>query len=167
MLAPRGMAGGIMTDIPKGDVLVVDDEPANVRRPRGGRVAALLGIALILTSAGGCGSPTPPPPDELETLQARVLQMIAEPVCQDVSQCRSVAFGSRLCGGPASYLVYSTQATDSAALAEVVAQYNQLAALRNQGFDVLGPCVFVEPPTLACDGFRCVGRGGLARPPAN
>ncbi len=122
--------------------------------------AALL-LALLFGVIAGCGANRgdsdfgQAPTESLDTLRATALELIGEPVCENVSQCRSIAFGSKPCGGPWSYVAYSTQATDSAKLAAAVAEYNGREAQLNRELGRASDCRFVGPPKLACVASRC------------
>ncbi len=129
------------------------------RRPPPGFVA-VLSVAAVITVIAACGTKTPVPADQrtthsLDSLRAEVRQLVAEPACDDANQCRSIAFGSKPCGGPWSYLVYSTQATDSAKLAAAVAQYNAREAQLNRELGRASDCRMVAPPRLDCVASRC------------
>lgn len=92
----------------------------------------------------------------LADLRAEVMRMIGDAGCTDVSQCRTIAFGAKPCGGPWQYLVYSTQATDSTALAAAVNRYNTQEAALNKSEGRMSDCSVVSPPTLKEVNGRCV-----------
>src|SRR4051812_43410739 len=54
---------------------------------------------------------------------ARIHALVGTPSCTDDSQCRSLAIGARPCGGPESYLAYSTARTSEAELRALGAIY--------------------------------------------
>src|ERR1700682_4458868 len=60
----------------------------------------------------------------LQQLREAVVRQGGEPRCSQRSQCRLQALGSKPCGGPRSYVAFSTAVTDSAALALAVQRYN-------------------------------------------
>jgi hypothetical protein len=91
----------------------------------------------------------------------RVVQTLtSDRACDDVSQCRAMAFGAKPCGGPWRYLVYSIRTTDSARLAEAVGAYNAAEAELNRQEGRMSDCRVVEMPTLACRMGACVAIGG-------
>jgi hypothetical protein len=92
----------------------------------------------------------------LPDLRAEVMRLIGDASCNDVSQCRTIAFGAKPCGGPWQYLVYSTAITDSTALAAAVARYNAREAEINRAEGRMSDCAFVAPPNLARVNGRCV-----------
>ena len=130
-----------------------------------GRAALLVALLIVLFTAG-CGTKKRPPPvresqneaESLDSLRAAVLELIDEPVCKSVSQCRSIAFGSKPCGGPWAYLAYSVETTDSVKLAGTVADYTTYEARLNREESRASDCRFVSPPRLACVTSRCSAR---------
>ena len=124
------------------------------------KFVALLSVAAVITFIVACGTKSPVPADQdtahsLDSLRTEVRQLVAEPACDDVNQCRSISFGSKPCGGPWSYLVYSTQATDSSKLAAAVAQYNGREAQLNRELGKVSDCRMVTPPKIDCVASRC------------
>lgn len=123
--------------------------------------SAAVGLLSVLVMVG-CAASAPAPSSQagargesLDTLRAAVLQLAGDPTCEDVSQCRSIAFGSKPCGGPWSYLVYSAQTTDSVSLAAAVSRYNRREAQLNRELGRASDCQVVLPPRLSCVSARC------------
>ena len=54
--------------------------------------------------------------------------------CGAIEDCRYVGIGAKPCGGPWAYTIYSTVATDSAALAERIGAYYAFEADINQRY---------------------------------
>ena len=106
--------------------------------------------------SGAPGTPDPRRAATLTDLRAEVTRMIGDAACSDISQCRTIAFGAKPCGGPWQYLVYSTAITDSTALAAAVARYNVKEAELNKSEGRMSDCSMAVPPTLARVNGRCV-----------
>ena len=71
----------------------------------------------------------------------------------DITQCRPIAFGSRACGGPETYLVYSVKGTDEDKLKELVAEFNDLSERLNEEMQLSSICVVeLEPELVIADG---------------
>ena len=71
-------------------------------------------------------------------------------------ECKVIAFGSKPCGGPWSYLVYSTS-IDEERLEALVESYNIYEQDYNMACDVASDCMFVTEPTeLTCEDGKCV-----------
>ena len=71
-------------------------------------------------------------------------------------ECRYVAFGSKPCGGPWEYLIYSTS-IDTLTLTSLVMEYNQLEANYNLNCEVFSDCSTPIPPIgFDCDNNHCI-----------
>lgn len=94
--------------------------------------------------------------NELIALKESIVSLIASATCTSNSQCEYVAFGSKPCGGPWSYLVYPTT-MDTRFLLEQVAIYNLKEHQYNQKWGVFSDCMLVAPPTrVDCVNNKCV-----------
>ena len=56
----------------------------------------------------------------LEGMRQDIIEFIGEPTCKDSTNCRSIAFGDKPCGGPWEYLIYSVVEFDTLALQDMV-----------------------------------------------
>ncbi len=112
---------------------------------------SLLVVGFVCNSGSGGTSE-----DDLAKLEAEILELIGEATASEVKFCKTIAFGSKPCGGPWRYLVYSTQTTDTTLLRDKVDRYNRLQAQRNSEQGLISDCSLpIEPPTGIVDG-RCV-----------
>lgn len=68
---------------------------------------------------------------ELTALQEEIELLIDSGLCSENSSCDYIAFGSKACGGPKAYLVYSTS-IDTLLLQQKAATYNALENDYNQ-----------------------------------
>ena len=85
---------------------------------------------------------------QFQTLQndkQEILDYIASIACDATSGCDFIAFGSKPCGGPWEYLVYSN-AVDQSHLTEMVNAYNELEHAYNIEFEIFSDCAVVNPP---------------------
>ncbi len=92
----------------------------------------------------------------LDSLRAVVLNLIDQPSCTSPEVCRTIAFGSKPCGGSWSYVAYSTQVTDSVRLSEVVAAFNDREKSLNQELGRASDCRMVTRPQVICQTGKCV-----------
>ncbi|UCC81231.1 MAG: hypothetical protein JSW64_07710 [Candidatus Zixiibacteriota bacterium] len=92
----------------------------------------------------------------LLSLRDDIIGMIGEPACDGVGHCRYIAFGSKPCGGPWEYLVYSVSITDSVQLTEKVEFYNQYEDMMNHKYGYISDCSVPEPPQLGCVDGVCM-----------
>ncbi len=114
--------------------------------------AVLLGHFAI---ACGCRISGPPSGEsDLRSLEHRITELIGEAPALSVAACKTLAFGSKPCGGPWSYLVYSSEFTDEAELTELVERYNRLQDRLNRESGAVSDCsIAVEPAVVHVDGF--------------
>lgn len=93
---------------------------------------------------------------QLTSLKTTIEELADASVCNDDSECRYIAFGSKPCGGPWSYLVYSTS-IDTTKLTQLVEKYNSLESKINQDCERFSDCAMVNPPQrLECKDNTCV-----------
>lgn len=93
---------------------------------------------------------------ELAALKQTIEELANASVCDENTECKFIAFGSKPCGGPWSYLVYATS-IDVAKLEMLVEAYNQKEADFNTTYGVASDCAFVMPPTsLICENNTCI-----------
>ena len=83
---------------------------------------------------------------QLVKLKSEIKQLVAEGTCSDKNDCDFIAFGSKPCGGPWSYLVYSTT-IDIKFLKEKVAVYNSKEQAFNKKWGIASDCMMVAPPS--------------------
>ncbi|MFD2724888.1 hypothetical protein [Hyunsoonleella rubra] len=93
---------------------------------------------------------------ELATLKAEIEDLAGTSVCGDTFDCKFIAFGSKPCGGPWEYLVYSTS-IDTERLENMVEGYNRKEAIYNTDWGVASDCAVANPPTsINCENNTCV-----------
>jgi hypothetical protein len=144
------------------------------------RVFLEAGVFVGCLAFAACNAETPPTRDEapaeehstvadpevpraqqrLDSLATAINAAVGEAHAEDASQCRTIAYGAKPCGGPWRYLVYSTAATDSTRLARVVDEYNDTQDYLNRKLGLSSDCALVAEPTTALEDGRCVVAGG-------
>jgi hypothetical protein len=110
------------------------------------RLAFVLSLLLLLTvrPAGSQQSDA----QRLEALRRMIEQEIGIPNANDPTQCKLIPFGSKPCGGPWGYLVYSTLKTDQSRLKQLVSDFNQLQKKMNEEGKILSDCAIAPEPKL-------------------
>ncbi len=93
---------------------------------------------------------------KLAAIRTRTEELLGEPRCSQSSECVAVAFGSKPCGGPWTYLVYSRTSADESALLDKVKEYNQFNKVINERHGLISDCMLVTEPRLDCVNGRCV-----------
>lgn len=82
--------------------------------------------------------------------------LAATAICNESAECKFIALGSKPCGGPWSYLIYSTS-IDVNKLESLVEDYNKNEAAFNLKWGVISDCSFLLPPTgVICENNKCV-----------
>jgi hypothetical protein len=93
--------------------------------------------------------------ERLTELGREITELIGPAACESDEQCRVIAFGSKPCGGPASYRVYSSLDTDTALLEARVSEYNRLAVQYNRETKAMSDCSMVLAPMAYCATGKC------------
>lgn len=114
----------------------------------------------LLAIVSGCTNNTESSQEEdlaeLATLQKEIELLVDSGVCSENSNCDYIAFGSKACGGPKTYLVFSSS-IDVALLQQKVATYNALDDAFNQKWGIISDCATPSPPIIVeCINGKCV-----------
>ena len=93
---------------------------------------------------------------ELDALKLEIENLANTSICNEETECKYIGFGSKPCGGPWSYLIYSTS-IDIEELENRVENYNQKEAFYNSEHGIISDCSIANPPThLNCENNACV-----------
>ncbi|RTL16717.1 MAG: hypothetical protein EKK52_17760 [Burkholderiales bacterium] len=119
------------------------------RLPPAGFVLLLCGL-ILQGCAGAQPSRTPVAADPLVPLWREVGVQIGDAACDSDSQCHVIGVGAKACGGPNSYLAWSSKSTQEAALRQAVERHAlaQRAALAASG--MASNCLYVPEPGVQC-----------------
>ncbi|MFN5048727.1 hypothetical protein [Roseateles sp.] len=122
----------------------------------------LWGPLLISLVLPACASPTVAPalaartaPELLTQIQAQ----IGDAACDTEQQCRSLAVGSKACGGPEAYLAWSTRRSQESRLQALATEYAAARQAENQRSGMASDCALLTDPGARCQAGRCVLRG--------
>lgn len=132
------------------------------------RFAVWMAMSVVFVACNkGQNADTPEPatpqPQTLAVLREEVRRMVGEPLCQNVAECRAAPFGAKPCGGPRSFVVYSTRNTDPEALTAAIAHFDSLDAERNRQMGLTSDCSVVMPPDLICEVGICAVSSAVQR----
>lgn len=117
---------------------------------------------LALLAAAGCAAQSPPaapaasspravvPSGSAAQQRAAIETLIAAPRCDSSAQCRSLALGSRLCGGAEQYLPYSTKVSDAEQLERLAQSQRAARHLEQQASGRMGICQVLPDPGAQC-----------------
>ena len=90
----------------------------------------------------------------LDAKKAEVMTLINNASC--AGACNYIAFGSKPCGGPKEYLLFSS-AVNLAQLEDLVAEYNEMEHQFNIQTNAVSDCAAVLPPsTIECVDGSCI-----------
>lgn len=90
--------------------------------------------------------------DQMENIRS----LIDKGTCTDESSCRYMAYGSKACGGPVGYLIFSSDVNE-ALLKKMVASYTQNQKVFNEKNGIMSDCsIPPEPQQLKCENGKCV-----------
>lgn len=93
---------------------------------------------------------------KLDRMRTQIETIVEASVCDENFECQSMPFGSKPCGGPWSYLVYSTS-IDTLELLHLVDTYNKIEQEYNVACQQYSDCMLVSPPQkLECENNKCI-----------
>jgi hypothetical protein len=101
-------------------------------------------LSFLLLLGGGPVASQRSDTERLEELRRAIEQEIGVPAASEASQCKLIPFGSKPCGGPWSYLVYSTLKTNESRLKQLVSDFNQLQKKMNEEGKILSDCAIAQ-----------------------
>ena len=140
-------------------------------------------IVLLLASCAACstgatnspqGAPQTPPAsaaspraqaaqDAQGDTLSRIRAMVGTPACSSDAQCHTLAIGHRACGGPESYLAWSSASTPQAELQALGERYQQERRAADAASGMMSTCRFMPDPGAVCRAGTCqLGEGGGA-----
>lgn len=94
--------------------------------------------------------------ESLSELGNRIENLASMSECGDDFECRYIAYGSKPCGGPWRYLIYSTS-IDTLELENLVNEYNTIEEDYNLNCDAVSDCAVAIPPSgFDCDNNECI-----------
>jgi len=144
------------------------EENMNKRFPVLSTVSNLLRVVgwLVVIAATlllvGCGEKSTlslqPRNDDptLEMMYQEIYDVVQDLTCEDSSVCASIALGSKPCGGPRTYLVYSTTTVNEEELVAKVFDLYTYEAEYNAQEHILSDCSVASPAVAGCVNHECV-----------
>lgn len=92
---------------------------------------------------------------QLERMRQEIQALIGDAESTSIADCRSAAIGSKPCGGPWEYIVYSASSTDPTELASRLAEYNAFEAEMNALYGYVSDCSIPNRPVVVFRNGRC------------
>ena len=121
----------------------------------------ILAPLFLLLFSTQCEDDIPPftqetEQQELAALKTEIENLAITSICSDTFECKLIPFGSKPCGGPWGYLVYSTS-IDTEELENRVEWYNRKEAIYNTEWGIVSDCAVNNPPvSMNCENNTCV-----------
>lgn len=85
------------------------------------------------------------------------LKVLTENIsCDNTEQCHILAVGSRACGGPSSYITYSSKFADTAQVQKIAKQITSLEREYNAKNSMMSICQHLIQPVAQCVANKCV-----------
>ncbi len=100
--------------------------------------------------------------DDIKTAKNKLNNLIADKQCSTSSQCKVSAVGSRACGGPSDYIVYSTQSAPQKQVSALSDTITQLESTYNVQKGMMSICQHLTAPSTQCVENKCVKLEGSA-----
>ena len=93
---------------------------------------------------------------------ARIRAVVGTPSCSSDDQCHTLALGARPCGGPESYLPWSSANTPAAEIQALGERYKEERRAANKASGGVSTCQFLMDPGAVCRAGTCqLGGGGM------
>lgn len=122
--------------------------------------SALAGLTALLTVAAcqAQGTAAPAPRAAEVALRARIQAEVGNAACTADAQCRTLPIGEKACGGPESWLAWSTRHSQIERLKPLSDELAALARQRNERSGMLSNCRFMADPGAQCREGQCTLR---------
>jgi hypothetical protein len=91
----------------------------------------------------------------LKEMYEGIVEYIGIPRCDGGGECRYVGIGSKPCGGPWHYLIYSLSAIDEEVLLFLVERHAQFEDYMNNRYGYNSTCDVPNPPDVRCNNGVC------------
>ncbi len=93
---------------------------------------------------------------------AQLQALVGKADCTSDNQCQVLPVGAKACGGPASYLAWSTAKTDAGALQALAERYRSEQQASNAASGRVSNCRVLPVPAAACRANTCQLTDGAA-----
>ena len=119
------------------------------------KIALFCFIALSLQCTSNRSDSDAISLEQLTTKKLAIQNYISTFPCSESLGCNYIAFGSKPCGGPRTYLVFSNS-INLTQLQEMVTEYNEMDHLRNVQTNAISDCSAPLPPNeIGCVNGVC------------
>ena len=112
--------------------------------------------------SGGAAKPAAPVAAPAADTLGQIRSMIGAAECSSDNQCQVLPVGARACGGPSSYLAWSSAKTDAAKLQALARRHKTEQEADNMATGRISTCIALAPPAVACRAGACQLTDALA-----
>ena len=124
------------------------------------KFSLLMVLAVLACCACSAVTPDTVPapvtaPAPSADLLPQIRALIGTAACTDNAQCHTLPLGARACGGPQSYLPWSSAHTDGAALRALGQRYQEQQRAQDAAAGMLSDCRFIADPGAQCRAGTC------------
>lgn len=118
-------------------------------------------LSLLIFLAAICFSCSEMPADwqdmDIEDIAREIDKEVGDAPANRVAVCKIMPIGSKPCGGPWGFLVYSSKHSDEEKLSALVGIYDELDEKRNSEENRISTCEAAGPPPLEIKNGKCNG----------
>ncbi len=135
-------------------------------------VIRLCGALLFAAAGSACSgvnhsTPVAPAPAPVKAAApANLLEQLRAEIgtaaCDAAQQCKTVAVGHKACGGPETYLAWSSKSSDGAKVQRLAEAQRAQRRAENTASGMISTCSAVMDPGATCSAGRCVSGGANA-----
>lgn len=93
---------------------------------------------------------------QIQQEREQIRQLIGDAKASDPSQCRVLALGHKACGGPETYVAYSTEHTDETELLKLADHYKNAQQTMQKQERMYSDCAIVPEPKVGWVNGYCV-----------
>lgn len=143
-----------------------------------GKMRTLVPLLLALAACAACGAAAPQARQAPRSVQAppaaatgasgdtlaHIRALVGTPDCSSDAQCHTLALGARPCGGPESYLAWSSGKTQQAELQALGERYKEERRAANAADGRASTCQYMMDPGTVCRAGTCQLGGSDALP---
>lgn len=109
---------------------------------------------LILTACAGARPPAEAP-NATASLWQQIQSANRDLSCNSDSDCHTIGVGAKACGGPESYLAWSSKGNDGAQLRQLVQQHAAARRADDARQGVMSTCTAISDPGASCRAGQC------------
>ncbi len=85
----------------------------------------------------------------------QIKSLVGDAKASNAGFCRKVGVGHRPCGGPESYLVYSSEGIDEPKLLALIAQFGSLRKAEHEASGMMSTCEMIPEPSVVWANGQC------------